>query len=71
LKKEVIHMSDVLEKRVPRQAYRVSAFADALDVSTQTVNRAIKAGKLLTFRLNTMILIPAEELDRVKSGGKR
>lgn len=61
-------MDDAVEKRVQRQAYRVSAFADALDVSTQSVARAIKAGKIRTFRLNSMILIPAEDLERVKAG---
>jgi excisionase family DNA binding protein len=57
--------------RVPRQAYRVSEFADALGLSDQSVSRAIKAGKIRTFRLNAMVLIPAEELDRVRSGTPR
>ena len=57
-----------VERRVPRQAYRITEFADALGQSDQSVRRAIKKGKIRTFKLNAMILIPVEELDRVRSG---
>jgi hypothetical protein len=69
VKKERISMMDaIVERRVPRQAYRVAEFADALGLSDQSVWRAIKAGKIRTFKLNAMVLIPVEELDRVKGG---
>jgi hypothetical protein len=51
-----------------RKPYRIVEFAAELGLSEKSVRTAIKNGKVRTFKLNEMTLIPSEELARVKSG---
>jgi hypothetical protein len=52
-----------------QKPYRISEFANELGVSRKSVELAIKDGRIRTFKLNEMKLIPPEEMLRVKAGG--
>lgn len=51
-----------------RKPYRISEFAEELGVSRKSVTNAIKRGRIRTFKISEMTLIPAEEMLRVKAG---
>lgn len=51
-----------------QRPYRISEFASELGLSRKSVELAIKSGRIRTFKLNDMTLIPPEEMGRVRAG---
>jgi excisionase family DNA binding protein len=58
-----------MDAKVQRtKPYRVTEFANELGVNRQTIDRAIKAGRIRAFTFNGMKLIPPEEMTRALAG---
>jgi len=49
-----------------KKSYRIDEAAEALGVSRRTVERAIKSGELLSFKLRDSRRIDADEIERLK-----
>lgn len=51
--------------RVDRRAYTREEAAQALTISTRTLDRLIRGGRLAVVKIGARILIPATEVDRL------
>lgn len=54
---------------VPRRAEPLKAFCRSVGISYDSGRRAIADGKLRIFRFGNLILVPAEEIERVTREG--
>jgi excisionase family DNA binding protein len=69
---EKIDQLERLLQAMGKKVVSIKEAAEILDISLDTVRRAIKAGSLKAFQLNKMgnWKIPIEEIERFMKGGK-